>query len=164
MQLSANLSVDKVTTDSTLISGTALPNAKITVQIGDQDFSGKADLSGHFKIELQSFSYMPGTEVTVTAKSSDGTKTQSVKVNPKKPVIGLAYVGDDDIRGVVDPGATVTIIVRSTKYQTLADSKGNFNQSVNPNLLVAGTLVSVYSTSGGLDSETATENVNQNRL
>lgn len=50
------------------------------------------------------------------------------------------------------------ITVGSTQYQTTADSNENFRQSVNPNLVVSGAVVTVYSTINGYESKTVVNN------
>ncbi|WKF72382.1 hypothetical protein QYM42_08320 [Lactococcus lactis] len=51
------------------------------------------------------------------------------------------------------------ITAGSTQYQTTADSNGNFRQSVNPNLVVSGAVVTVYSTINGYESEQESKTV-----
>lgn len=152
VQASTKLVVKEIKTNSTSITGTAVPNATIHVVIGDRDFEGKADSDGNFVVDLQGATYKAGTDVTVTAKSASGVETKHVQIYPKDPVINTVYEGDNSIRGTADAGATVVIKVGATEYRTIADSDGDFRQSVDPNLVVSGAKVTVYSISGGLDS------------
>lgn len=153
VQLTANFIVDKIKSNATSITGSGRPNAKISVQIQDQDFTGTVDGNGKFSIDLQGAKYKAGTNVTVTSVSSEGTETKNIQIYPQDPVIGIVYASDSDIRGVVDPDATVTITIGAEKYQTIADSDGNFRQSVNPNIVVSGARVTVYSNVDGYKSD-----------
>ena len=159
VQLSADLVVQKIKTDSTSITGSDLPNTNITVRIDDMDFAGTTDNNGQFSINLQGYTFKAGTDVTVTSQRSDGPVTKTVQIYPKDPVVGVAFAGDNDIRGTADPGSTVTITIGTTKYQTQADTNGNFRQSVDPSLMVSGAIVTVYSTSNGLESDKIKESV-----
>lgn len=159
VQLSADLIVQKIKTDSTSITGSDLPNTNITVRVDDMDFSGTTESNGQFSINLQGYTFKAGTDVTVTSQRSDGSITKTVQIYPKDPVVGVSFAGDSDIRGTADPDSTVTITIGTTKYQTQADNNGNFRQSVNPSLMVSGAIVTVYSTSNGLESDKITGSV-----
>ena len=159
VQLTADFIINKIKSNDTSITGTGHPNAQITVQIDDEDFTGTIDGSGNFTINLQGATFKVGTDVTITSVSSEGTETKTVKIYPQDPVIGVVFAADDEIRGTADPGATVIIIVGSTQYQTTADSAGQFRQSVNPNLVVSGALVTVHSTINGYESEKVSKTV-----
>lgn len=160
VQITTDFIIDKIKSNATSITGSGHPNAQLTVRIDDEDFFGTIDGNGKFAIDLHGAAFKVGTDVAITSVSSEGEITKTVKIYPRDPVVGLVYAGDDDIRGTVDPGATVIITVGNEKYQTSADSKGNFRQSVNPNLVVPGALVTVYTTVNGLESDKMTVVVN----
>ncbi|WKF72351.1 Ig-like domain-containing protein [Lactococcus lactis] len=153
VQLTSNFIINKIKSNATSITGTGHPNAQITVQIHDEVFTGTIDGSGNFNINLQGATFKVGTDVKIPSVSSEGTETKTVPIYPRDPVIGVIFVADDEIRGTADPGATVIITVGSTQYQTTAESNGNFRQSVNPNLVVSGAVVTIYSTINGYESE-----------
>jgi hypothetical protein len=159
VQLTSKLIVEKIKTNSPSIIGSAHPNAKITIQIDDEDFEGTADSNGHFIIDLQGATFRAGTDVIITAESPEGTQKVTVQIYPKDPIVGIIYAGDKDIRGTADPGSTVIISVGATKYQTTTDNNGDFRQSVDPTLLVSGVNVSVHSTINGLESDKVVETV-----
>jgi hypothetical protein len=159
VQLTSKLIVEKIKTNSPSIIGSAHPNAKITIQIDDEDFEGTADSNGHFIIDLQGATFRAGTDVIITAESPEGTQKVTVQIYPKDPIVGIIYAGDKDIRGTADPGSTVVISVGATKYQTTTDNNGDFRQLVDPALLVSGVNVSVHSTINGLESDKVVETV-----
>lgn len=163
VQLTADFIVNKIKSDANNITGSTHPNAQISIRIHDEDFSGTADGNGNFNINLQGATFAVGTEVTITSVSSEGTFTKTLQIYPRDPIIGLVFAGDDEIRGTVDPGASVTINVGGEKYQTTAGATGNFRQSVNPNLVVQGATVTVSTSINGLESDPVTTTVNLNR-
>ena len=153
VELTTPFIVNKIKSNATAITGTGHPNAQITVRIDDEDFSGTIDGNGNFSIDLHGAKFEVGTDVTFTVVSSEGTETKTVKIYPQDPIVGIVYSKDDDIRGTTDPGATVFITVGGEKYETVADSRGDFRQSVNPNLVVSGAVVTVYTSLNGLESD-----------
>lgn len=156
VQLFTEFSVNKIKSNATSITGSGHPNAQLSVRIHDEDFSGIVDGNGNFNISLQGATFQVGTDVTITSISSEGTITKNVKIYPRDPIVGIIFVADNEVRGTADPGATIFITVGSEKYQTTADNNGNFRQSVNPNLVISGTIVTVSTSINSLESDQVT--------
>ena len=163
VQLTSEFIVNKIKSDANNITGSTHPNAQVSIRIHDEDFSGNADGNGNFNINLQGATFAVGTEAIINSESSEGTLTKTVQIYPRDPIIGLVFEGDDEIRGTVDPGATVIITVGGEKYQTTAGENGNFRQSVNPNLIVSGATVTVSTSINSLESDLVSTSVNLNK-
>ncbi|WP_054680115.1 Ig-like domain-containing protein [Lacticaseibacillus sharpeae] len=109
--------VNKVTTSSTTITGTAAPNSHITVtkDDGSKLVEGDASSSGSFSLTIPK--QAAGTNLHVTATVNDvPSKATTVQVTDDStpatvaaPVVGEATEGDTSLSGTATPGDTIQV-------------------------------------------------------
>ncbi|MDM5228361.1 Ig-like domain-containing protein [Cytobacillus sp. NJ13] len=103
--------VNKVTDQSTAVTGLAESMAEVTVQIGSERWKGKATSEGKFTINIPK--QKAGTIMGVTATDTAGNESSAVKVTvvdetpPAAPVVkGLTDL-ENAITGLAEQGSTV---------------------------------------------------------
>jgi len=115
------------------ISGTAEPNAKITVTVTDgtnttQEYTTEADAQGNWEIEgIDTSNLADGTVTyTVTAEDEVGNTATDTKTAAKKTVavtsvtdpINAENQDDVSISGTGEPGAAITVVVTDGENET----------------------------------------------
>lgn len=155
------ISVNEILSSDTTVTGYTKPNAQVEVSVAnaldsinpiDHIFTGVADATGKYTVDMHGFSYPAGTKVVVTATLNGKSSSKSVIVYPKKVSIDTAKAGDTVIYGEADPNATVNLTIGSESYRFTADAAGNFYGNLDVEL-VSGDRIVVSQISNGIESE-----------
>ncbi|WP_036098590.1 Ig-like domain-containing protein, partial [Listeria floridensis] len=114
----AKPTINQVTTNDTIVTGTADPNASITLSIpqGDgstKNWTGTSDSSGNYAIIISK--QASGTTIEVVAtkngKTSDKATTVVVQTELSAPTINGVTSSDTSISGKAEPNAVVTVAI-----------------------------------------------------
>lgn len=126
----AKTTIDSLTTDSTLATGTAEPNSDVVIKTGSTTLaSGKAGSDGKYSFTIAK--QAAGTIVTATASADNQTSSASTTVTKQSSgtvtVTAPYYVGyDSNVKATVSGDAVkVYLEVDGTKYTTVPVS-GSF--------------------------------------
>ncbi|WP_282140965.1 Ig-like domain-containing protein [Cytobacillus oceanisediminis] len=111
--------VNKVTDQSTAVTGSAERGAEVTVKIGTSSWKGIADTEGKFSITIPK--QKTGTVIEVTAKDAAGNTSSAAKVTvfdgtpPAAPVVNTVSDRNLKIFGTAEPGSTITVRIGSSE-------------------------------------------------
>ena len=153
--------VNRILSSDTVITGYTSPGATVEADVAnkatrDHIYTGTADSTGKYTIDMKGQSYPAGTTVTVKATLNGVSDSQTVTVYPKTVSIGSLSVGSNIISGTADANATVHFIVNSTEYQFKADAAGSFYGTIDSALEI-GDLITAYQISNDIKSDSITE-------
>ncbi|WKF72353.1 Ig-like domain-containing protein [Lactococcus lactis] len=156
--------VNRILSSDTVITGYTSPGAVVEVDVDnkktrDHIYTGTADSTGEYSIDMKGQSYPAGTTVIVTATLNGVSDSQTVTIYPKKVSIGSLSVGSNIISGTADSNATVYFTVNSKEYQFKADAAGSFYGTVD-NVLQIGDQIIAYQISNDIRSDSTTETLN----
>lgn len=120
--------VNTVSSEDTMITGTADPNVKLIAKVGTDEYEGYSDNSGKFSLRLDK-AYPAGTYVLIYA-SKDGQKSTEVITTVVQGafLLGINMVKDQDglITGKTIANAEIKVRINDRVYQGNADSEGYF--------------------------------------
>lgn len=164
----SRISIDMITADDMIVTGTTLPFSTVHVSVklsaGYHDFYGTSDINGDYVVDMQGHTYDPGTVVTVTATSPNGTSSsKTVQVYAGRPKVETVYAGDSTIYGRVEANARVTITIGKEIFTGNADAKGDFEVAVDSTLIKVGTRIKIQATGELGHSDTTTVVVQNTR-
>lgn len=144
------VSVNKIDSGSTTVTGKAPPLSQVEVAVNntrEHVFSGIADSSGNFVINMNENTYPAGTPVKIIS----GKHIVSVIVYPKKVQLDTLVSGDTQISGIADKNSTVYFLIDGKTYIFSTNSYGNFSGKVDS--VVSGNRLLFYQESNGIKSE-----------
>lgn len=141
-----NLTVDQVNDNSTTISGKTLPNASVTVKVGNKTIgTGKANESGSYSLKISK--QVAGTSVVVTISSGSTTTSVTAKVIDVAPTLVVSTVSDKDpvISGDTEGNAKIEVFNGS---KLIASGKANVQGKFSIKIAKqkAGTILKVVAT------------------
>ena len=111
--------VNKVTDQSTTVTGSAERGAEVTVKIGTSSWKGMADTEGKFSITIPK--QKTGTVIEVTAKDTAGNVSAAAKVTiadgtpPAAPVVNTVSDRNLKIFGTAEPGSTISVRIGNSE-------------------------------------------------
>ncbi|MDF2037682.1 Ig-like domain-containing protein [Cytobacillus oceanisediminis] len=111
--------VNKVTDQSTAVTGSAERGAEVTVKIGTSSWKGMADTEGKFSITIPK--QKTGTVIEVTAKDAAANTSSAVKVTvvdgtpPAAPVVNTVSDRNLKIFGTAEPGSTISVRIGNSE-------------------------------------------------
>ncbi|WP_314059277.1 immunoglobulin-like domain-containing protein [uncultured Vagococcus sp.] len=124
------VSVNTITDQDKVITGTATPGADLTVVIGSDKYTGQADSNGKFQINIGK-TYPANTEVKVNGTLNGISKDTVLVIKdltpPAKPSLNSLNDQSREVSGKAEAGATVVIKQGETVLgEGVADGNGNF--------------------------------------
>ncbi len=131
--------VNKVTSNSDEVTGTAEPNSEVTVTFPDgQQTKATADKDGNFTAGLPKGVALKGDEeLQVTAKDVNGNNSETTEVTvkdetaPDVPQVNDVTTDSKTVTGSAEPNATVTVHFPGDKTGTAtADKDGNYTVDI----------------------------------
>ncbi len=131
--------VNKVTSNSDKVTGTAEPNSEVTVTFPDgQQTKATADKDGNFTAGLPKGVALKGDEeLQVTAKDANGNTSETTEVTVKdEPAPDVPQVNDvttdsKKVTGSAEPNSTVTVHFPGDKTgAATADKDGNYTVDI----------------------------------
>jgi hypothetical protein len=122
--------VNPVSDKSREVTGTTEAGAKVTVKIGDGEYTGTADTAGNFGLTIPV--QKAGTVLVIIATDAAGNESEgtTIKVIDKTaPLIFTVNLVSDksiEVTGKTEAGATVSVSIGTKVYVGNADTNGNF--------------------------------------
>ncbi|MEH6944080.1 Ig-like domain-containing protein [Bacillus sp. JJ722] len=165
-QLPLVLTVNEVTTTSTVITGSAGKGNKVEVLIdGKSVGTGTADAYGKYSIYISK--QLAGAQITVIATDSTGKQeSKTIKVVDKaSPILSVNTVLDNNtsITGTTEGGARVELYIGGQFMQsTIASSSGSYYFKINPQK--GGTLLTIIAIDAGGNKESRSVTVKEHKL
>ena len=135
IETSATPEINQPTEGETTITGTATPNATVTVTTPEGDKTTTADNDGNWTVTVTTPLVK---DQVITAKATENgkkpsdevTTTVKEKEKSKNPTITQPKAGDTTITGSATPGATVTVDTPEGPKTVTADANGNWTVTV----------------------------------
>ncbi|EUJ25072.1 modifier protein of major autolysin LytC, partial [Listeria floridensis FSL S10-1187] len=161
--------INGLTTKDTLVTGTAEPNAAISIRIPQGDgsylsFSGTSDASGNYAIIIPA--QAAGTTVEAGSSknglSSAKASTVVTQGDIAAPTVNTVTDQQTVVTGKTEPNATVKVKIPqagggSLTFEGTSDASGNYSVTISKQ--VAGTVIEVTAEKGGLTSAKGTTTV-----
>ncbi|MED3644682.1 Ig-like domain-containing protein [Caldifermentibacillus hisashii] len=154
--------VSDVTDQSTSITGSAQPNATVLVKADNSEWSGTADQSGEFTVDIPKL--LAGTSLTIQSTTKDGLESEAIDLTvkdvtaPVKPEVNEVTDQSKQVTGKAEEGAIIKVKAGNTEIGTgTAGSDGKF--TINIPLQQAGSKLSVTATdqAGNTSEETSVQ-------
>ncbi|MBC1359301.1 immunoglobulin-like domain-containing protein [Listeria booriae] len=152
--------ISAVTSDDTIVKGTGVNGATVTLTIGGQDYTGTVS-AGEYSITIPKQS--AGTVITAkeslngkTSTSVNATVTQGTVATP---VINTVTSDDIKVTGTGTKGAVVTVTIAGHDYTGIVDDNGVYSITIVKQ--PAGTTVTAKQEINGKSSANATATVTQ---
>ncbi|MBC1984189.1 Ig-like domain-containing protein [Listeria booriae] len=129
--------VNEVLDTATVVSGKALPNADVTVKIGNATYTGKANAQGNYSITIDK--QAAGTDISVTQKNPINNRVSAPKTVKVKdttlgaPTIAAVSVGDTTVEVTAEPGAKVNLTLPGgSTMSAVANDAGKAVFTISP--------------------------------
>ncbi|MBC1332082.1 immunoglobulin-like domain-containing protein [Listeria booriae] len=140
--------MESVTTENTLVKGTGLAGATVTIQAGTITYTGVITTNGTYAIAIP----IQAKDTTITAsqtKNGVTSSTVSIKVidnrTPTAPIVNTIKDSDTIITGTGTQGDTIQVTTSAgVKYKSVVAADGKWSVTVLSQL--AGTTISVTAT------------------
>ncbi|MDO7872752.1 MAG: Ig-like domain-containing protein [Enterococcus casseliflavus] len=152
----AETTISEVTTDSTSVTGTAEPNAEITIKAGDTVIAnGRVGKDGIYSltIEKQPAGTVVTAQATLNGISSNIAETIVERATIAETTLNEVTTTDTTVSGTAEPNAQVEITIGDETKNATVDSEGNFAVEIDPQ--VAGTIITAQASIDGLQSNIA---------
>ena len=153
----AETTISDLNTDSTSVTGTAEPNAEITIKAGDTIIAnGRVGSDGIYAltIEKQQAGTVVTAQATLNGISSNIAETMVERATITETTLNQVTTTDTTVSGTAEPDAHVEITIgdSETKNATV-DSEGNFEVEIDQQ--AAGTIITAQASIDGLQSNIA---------
>ncbi|MDR7000089.1 Ig-like domain-containing protein [Neobacillus niacini] len=140
-----SIKLDQIHDKTQTVTGTTGANQQVTVYLAGEVYTGKADGSGHFYINIPM--QKAGTKVDVSVENSYGTKKTTVTVldrtAPAAPTVGKVTTKSKYVTGKAESGATIYIYKGSKKIRSAkVTSKGTYQAQISTQK--KGSILKVY--------------------
>lgn len=152
----AETTISEVTTDSTSVTGTAEPNAEITIKAGDTVIAnGRVGKDGIYSltIEKQPAGTLVTAQATLNGISSNIAETIVERATIAETTLNQVTTTDTTVSGTAEPNAQVEITIGDETKNATVDSDGNFEVEIDPQ--AAGTIITAQASIDGLQSNIA---------
>ncbi|MDR7078865.1 chemotaxis protein CheY-P-specific phosphatase CheC [Neobacillus niacini] len=127
--------VNTVSDQTTVVTGKTEAGATVTVAIGTTKYTSKpAGSEGNYSVTIPK--QKAGTKLTVTSKDIAGnvsTAKSVTMVDKTAPIVPTVNTISDQttvVTGKTEAGATVTVVIGTSKYTSKADSYGTFKVTI----------------------------------
>lgn len=150
----SSLVVNKVTDQSTEITGQAEADSSISVTIGKKRFTGKSDSEGKFVISIGL--QKAGTEISVSVKDLFGNEGPIINIivqdvtPPKTPFVNPVTSTSTEVSGRTEAGATVTVVIGTDRYFGKADDKGFYKVTIPQQKAGTELIITVTDSAGNI--------------
>lgn len=140
--------VNKVTDQSTAVTGTAEKGSEVTVKIGIGSWKGTASLEGKFSVSIPKQS--AGTLIEVTAKDAAGNVSQAAKVTvadgdiPAAPIVRKVTDQSTAVTGNAEVETEINVKIGTASWKGITDAEGIFSVAIPKQKI--GTIIEVTAT------------------
>ncbi|MBC1373254.1 hypothetical protein HB847_12825 [Listeria booriae] len=155
--------VNPVTTDDTVVTGTGMKGATVKVTLGGIDYTGTVDNNGNYSIPIlkQPFGTVITATETLNGKTSAATIATVTQGTVAAPTINSLTTEDTIVRGTGITGAVVTITIGSSTY-TGTVTNGEYAITIPKQ--AAGTVVNAKQTLNDKASSSVSTTVTQGAI
>ena len=166
IETSATPEINQPTEGETTITGTATPNATVTVTTPEGDKTTTADKDGNWTVTVTT---PLEKDQVITAKateegknpSKEATTTVRAKDTTPAPKINQPTEGETTITGTATPNATVTVTTPEGEKTTTADKDGNWTVTVTTPLVKDQVITAKATENGKKPSDEVTTTVKE---
>ena len=166
IETSATPEINQPTEGETTITGTATPNATVTVTTPEGDKTTTADNDGNWTVTVTT---PLEKDQVITAKateegknpSKEATTTVRAKDTTPAPKINQPTEGETTITGTATPNATVTVTTPEGDKTTTADNDGNWTVTVTTPLVKDQVITAKATENGKKPSDEVTTTVKE---
>ena len=166
IETSATPEINQPTEGETTITGTATPNATVTVTTPEGDKTTTADNNGNWTVTVTT---PLEKDQVITAKateegknpSKEATTTVRAKDTTPAPKINQSTEGETTITGTATPNATVTVTTPEGEKTTTADKDGNWTVTVTTPLVKDQVITAKATENGKKPSDEVTTTVKE---
>ena len=166
IETSATPEINQPTEGETTITGTATPNATVTVTTPEGDKTTTADKDGNWTVTVTT---PLEKDQVITAKateegknpSKEATTTVRAKDTTPAPKINQPTEGETTITGTATPNATVTVTTPEGDKTTTADKDGNWTVTVTTPLVKDQVITAKATENGKKPSDEVTTTVKE---
>ncbi len=148
--------ISKLNTDSTSVTGTAEPNAEITIKAGDTVIAnGRVGSDGIYSltIEKQPAGTVVTAQATLNGISSNIAETIVERATIAETMLNEVKTTDTTVSGTAEPNAQVEITIGDETKNATVGSDGKFAVEIDPQ--TAGTMITAQASIDGLQSNIA---------
>lgn len=148
--------ISKLNTDSTSVTGTAEPNAEITIKAGDTVIAnGRVGSDGIYSltIEKQPAGTVITAQATLNGISSNIAETMVERATIAETTLNEVTTTDTTVSGTAEPNAQVEITIGDETKNATVDSDGKFAVEIDPQ--AAGTMITAQASIDGMQSNIA---------
>ncbi len=148
--------ISKLNTDSTSVTGTAEPNAEITIKAGDTVIAnGRVGSDGIYSltIEKQPAGTVVTAQATLNGISSNIAETIVERATIAETMLNEVKTTDTTVSGTAEPNAQVEITIGDETKNATVGSDGKFAVEIDPQ--TAGTIITAQASIDGLQSNIA---------
>ncbi|MBC2675184.1 beta strand repeat-containing protein [Listeria booriae] len=155
--------INAVTSDDTIVKGTGVNGATVTLTIGGATYTGTVS-GGEYSITIPKQS--AGTVISATeslnGKTSTSVNTTVTQGTVAAPTINGVTSDDTTVKGTGIKGATVTVTIGSQDYTATVDQSGNYSVTIPKQ--VVGTQISAKQSLNGQTSGSVNTTVTQGTI
>lgn len=148
--------ISELNTDSTSVTGTAEPNAEITIKAGDTVIAnGRVGSDGIYSltIEKQPAGTVITAQATLNGISSNIAETMVERATIAETTLNEVTTTDTTVSGTAEPNAQVEITIGDETKNATVDSDGKFAVEIDPQ--AAGTMITAQASIDGMQSNIA---------
>lgn len=148
--------ISKLNTDSTSVTGTAEPNAEITIKAGDTVIAnGRVGSDGIYSltIEKQPAGTVVTAQATLNGISSNIAETMVERATIAETTLNEVTTKDTTVSGTAEPNAQVEITIGDETKNATVGSDGKFAVEIDPQ--AAGTMITAQASIDGMQSNIA---------
>ena len=141
--------ISKLNTDSTSVTGTAEPNAEITIKAGDTVIAnGRVGSDGIYSltIEKQPAGTVVTAQATLNGISLNIAETMVERATIAETTLNEVTTTDTTVSGTAEPNAQVEITIGDETKNATVDSDGKFAVEIDPQ--AAGTMITAQRLNG----------------
>ena len=166
IETSATPEINQPTEGETTITGTATPNATVTVTTPEGDKTTTADNDGNWTVTVTTpleKDQVIAAKATEEGKnpSKEATTTVRAKDTTPAPKINQPTEGETTITGTATPNATVTVTTPEGDKTTTADNDGNWTVTVTTPLVKDQVITAKATENGKKPSDEVTTTVKE---
>ena len=166
IETSATPVINQPTEGETTITGTATPNATVTVTTPEGEKTTTADNNGNWTVTVTT---PLEKDQVITAKATEEGKNPSKEANTTvrakdttpAPKINQPTEGETTITGTATPNATVTVTTPEGEKTTTADNDGNWTVTVTTPLVKEQVITAKATENGKKPSDEVTTTVKE---
>ncbi|MBC2103870.1 beta strand repeat-containing protein [Listeria booriae] len=152
--------INSLTTEDTIVRGTGITGAIVTITIGSNTYTGAVTNSEYaITIPKQVAGTVVNAKQTLNDKASSSVNTTVTQGSIAAPTVGAVTTDDTTVEGTGLAGATVTVTIGSNNYTGTVATNGTYSITIPKQAY--GTAITVKQALNGKTSANASTTVTQ---